>query len=144
MQVINQKLSIFTIIYGSKGKVGEVQKLINEGNFIPLSVYVNPQVNFFIHVLNPLFHSVSLSGGPGWKCNLRHCVTFCQTFVMDDSGLCSRCQRHVSTDILYKERNNMNPSHIREKKEIKTCIFVFFVQLLLYVSNSENKQNDKF
>jgi len=38
----------------------------------------------------------------------------------------------------------MNPSHIREKKETKTCISVFFVQLLLYVTNSENKQNDKF
>jgi len=37
----------------------------------------------------------------------------------------------------------MNPSHIREKKEMKPCIFVFFVQLLLYVSNSENKKNDK-
>jgi hypothetical protein len=59
------ELSIFSIIYGSKGKVGEVQKLINERNFIPLSLYVNQQVNFFIHVLNPLFHSVSLSGGPG-------------------------------------------------------------------------------
>jgi hypothetical protein len=53
--------------------------------------------------------------------------------------------RDTSQQTFYTwERNNMIPSHIREKKEIKHLIIVFFVQFLLYVSNSEKSKMINF